>query len=285
MLAAISAWLRRKKFFTLTSHTPKILSEDRLAKRQPTPTPTRKPPRRQEGRETMKKNISARAKASGCMRGYHSEKIVAKFAAAFIEALQGIKSGEIAPMISISWENSKMGGVASVSTLPFITCPGICNGTCAPHCYAAKLANLRPAVMKAYARNTAIYYENPAAYWAQIDAAAKAVRFFRWHVSGDIVNRDYFEHMVEIARENPHCQFLAFTKRFDAVNAWISGEVFNEYPETWAAYTWGRNDDCSDWAERTLPENLHILFSGWDGMKPENPYNLPETDVIMPGAF
>ena len=213
----------------------------------------------------MKKNITARAKASGCMRGYHSEKIVAKFAAAFIEARQGIKSGDIAPMISISWENSKMGGVASVSTLPFITCPGICKGTCAPHCYAAKLANLRPAVMKAYARNTAIYYENPAAYWAQIDAAAKAVRFFRWHVSGDIVNRDYFEHMVQIARENPHCQFLAFTKRFDAVNEYLDYLFYNSI-----SYT-------------ALPENLHVLFSGWDGMKPENPYNLPETDVIMPG--
>lgn len=206
----------------------------------------------------MKKAITSRAKASGCMRGYHSEKIVAKFVAAFIEARQGIKSGDIAPMISISWENSKMGGVASVSTLPFITCPGICKTTCAAYCYAAKIANLRTSVLKAYARNTAIYYENPAAYWAQIDAAAKAVRFFRWHVSGDIVNRDYFAHMVEIARENPHCQFLAFTKRYGAVNEWIA-----------------------DGGE--LPENLHILFSGWNGMKPENPYNLPETDVIMPG--
>ena len=170
-----------------------------------------------------------------------------------------------------------MGGVASVSTLPFITCPGICKGTCAPHCYAAKLANLRPAVMKAYARNTAIYYENPAAYWAQIDAAAKAVRFFRWHVSGDIVNVDYFEHMVQIARENPHCQFLAFTKRFDAVNSWISDEVWRKDPRAF----WAQQFDV--FASIALPENLHILFSGWDGMKPENPYHLPETDVIMPG--
>ena len=29
-----------------------------------------------------------------------------------------------------------------------------------------------------------------------------------------------------------------------------------------------------------LPENLHILFSGWENMDPINPHKLPETNVF-----
>ena len=60
--------------------------------------------------------------------------------------------------------------------------------------------------------------------------------------------------MVEVARNNPKTEILAFTKRYDAVNEWIE-----------------RNGD--------LPENLHILFSGWNNLEPENPHGLPETNV------
>ena len=133
--------------------------------------------------------------------GYYNEKTLAKFTAALKEAVEAVKAGELRN-VTISNANSKMGAVASVSLLPFLSCPGRCAGTCGAKCYAAKLANLRPAVLKSYAKNQALAMYAPEIYWSQVNAAVMAVRFFRFHVSGDILNADYFAHMVEIARNN-----------------------------------------------------------------------------------
>lgn len=81
-------------------------------------------------------------------------------------------------------------------------------------------------------------------------------RFFRFHVSGDIPDDDYFAHMVAIAARNPHCEILCFTKKFPIVNRFL------------------------DMSGGALPENLHVLFSGWKGLTMENPYNLPEAHVL-----
>ena len=157
--------------------------------------------------------------------------------------------------VTISNGNNKMGAIPSVSILPILTCPAACKGTCANDCYAAKLANLRPSVLNSYAKNTAILLHDPETYWEEINDALKAFRFFRFHVAGDIFGIPYFENMVNAARNNPHCEILAFTKAFKTVNSWIE-------------------------KNGPLPENLHILFSGWTNLKPENPHNLPETNII-----
>lgn len=186
--------------------------------------------------------------------GYYNEKVIAKFAAALKEAVQAVKAGEITK-VSISAKNNKMGDVASVSLMPFLSCPGRCADTCGGKCYAAKLANLRKNVLTSYARNQALAIYAPDLYWKQVNAAISAVRFFRFHVSGDILHYAYFEKMVECARMNPKTEILAFTKRYEIVNAWIE-------------------------ANGDLPENLHILFSGWNNLAPENPHNMPETNVF-----
>ena len=187
-------------------------------------------------------------------KGYYADNIRAKFSAALAEAREDVKSGKDLK-VRISNSNSKMGAVTSVSTLPFITCPACCGNTCGKKCYAAKLANLRPIVLKSYAINTALALYKPAEYWRQIDAAACAVRFFRFHVSGDIINKAYFDNMVTVARNNRKTEFLCFTKRYQVVNNFIRGGG-------------------------EIPENLHILFSGWLNLKPVNPYNIPETNVF-----
>lgn len=191
-------------------------------------------------------------------KGYYNEKTLEKFRAAYNAAVAAVENGEDL-RVRISSANSKMGNVASVSTLPFLTCPACCSSTCGAKCYAAKLANLRPSVLKSYAVNTAIALRRPDVYWTQVNAAICGVRFFRFHVSDDIINSDYFAHMVDCARNNPHTEILAFTKRFDVVNNWIS--------------------DNGD-----LPANLHIMFSGWSNLTPNNPHKLPETNVIEKGA-
>ena len=185
--------------------------------------------------------------------GFYNSKNLGKFEQSLSEYAAKIAAGELLK-VSISGSNSKMGEVASVSLLPFVTCPGRCGTTCGAKCYAAKLAVLRPSVRNAYARNTAMAIFAPAEFWRQVKAAAAKVPYFRFHVSGDILNRAYFAEMVETARQIPGTEFLAFTKRYEVVNAWIS-------------------------ENGALPSNLHILFSGWNNLTPENPHGLPETTV------
>lgn len=189
---------------------------------------------------------------------YYTDKIREKFRAALRAARDELAAGA-ALRVSVSRENSKMGPVVSVSLLPFITCPACCATTCGPLCYAAKIANLYPAALRAYAVNTALLMDRPAEYWTQVRAAIAGARFFRFHVSGDIPGPAYLENMIRIAQEFPGTEILCFTKRFDVVNAQI-------------------------YARGPLPANLHILFSGWTNLTPPNPHRLPETNVIERGA-
>ena len=152
-----------------------------------------------------------------------------------------------------------MGAVASVSLVPFLSCPARCAGTCGAKCYAAKLANLRPNVLRSYAINQALAIHAPAVFWEQVNAAAAAVRYFRFHVSGDLLDYSYFAGMITVALNNPKTEILCFTKRYELVNRWIR-------------------------ENGGIPSNLHILFSAWTNLKPVNPYKLPETNVIPRGT-
>lgn len=159
--------------------------------------------------------------------------------------------------VSISKGNRKMGAIPSVSLPPKVTCP-VCE--CWEKCYAAKMARIYPNVKSSYERNLEILLDNPDEYWKQVKEAVAMNRFFRFHVSGDIPTYEYLEKMVETARENPHCQILAFTKRFNFVNRFIEsgGEI---------------------------PKNLHLIFSGWKNMRIDNPHNLPEAHVRFKDGY
>lgn len=201
----------------------------------------------------MKKN-NGKVKA-----GYYNAETMQKFSAAYFDAIQDVESNPEKRIVSISNGNRKMGSVASVSLLPFLTCPSCCKHTCGKDCYAAKIAKLYPSTLKAYAKNTALAIHFPAVYWAQVNQAIRGVRFFRFHVSGDIINKTYFSEMVKAAQNNPHTEILVFTKKHDVVNNWIDNNG-------------------------ALPENLHVLFSGWENLDPVNPHDLPEANVLPKNA-
>ncbi len=189
--------------------------------------------------------------------GYYNKTILAKFNAALRDAQKEVENGN--DRVVISRSNSKMGAVASVSLLPFLTCPDRCKESCGEKCYAAKLANLRATVLKSYAVNTVLATKKPDVYWQAVDDACWQVRYFRFHVGGDIPNEDYLLHMIECARRHPETQMLAFTKRYELINHYIA-------------------------AHGMLPTNLHILFSGWTNLTPDNPYRIAETNVIPHGG-
>ena len=158
--------------------------------------------------------------------------------------------------VSISAKNSKMGPIPSVSLPPIITCKNC--ASCAKKCYAAKLCRLYPSVKAAYERNLQILNADRDSYFIQVKAAAMVTRFFRFHVSGDIVDIDYLDRMVKMARELKGTHFLAFTKNYEDVNAYFESHK--------------------------KPSNLHLIMSlPFDGAKIDNPHNLPTAAVILKG--
>ena len=93
-------------------------------------------------------------------------------------------------------------------------------------------------VRNAYQNNLDMFLDAPLEFEKQAVGAAYPSRYFRWHVSGDILNQSYFEMMIYIARVCKYTQFLAFTKKYELVNTYLSGGG-------------------------VIPENLKIVFSVW----------------------
>lgn len=159
--------------------------------------------------------------------------------------------------VSISKGNRKMGEIPSVSLPPVITCKH-CE-TCARKCYAAKLARIYKTTREAWQRNYKILCEDRNAYFLQVEAAAMISGYFRFHVSGDIVDIDYLNRMCKTARKCKNTRFLAFTKNYEDVNAYFKNHK--------------------------KPRNLQIIFSlPFTGAKIENPHNLPTAAVIIKGS-
>lgn len=165
-------------------------------------------------------------------------------------------------VMCISKGNKKIGRVMNVSLPPIMTCRN-CSG-CKHYCYDIKACLQYPnTVIDARVRNYTILMKDRNEYFSRIEKAIerrRAHKFFRWHVSGDIIDIDYFDHMVKIARLHPDFIFWTYTKNYSAVNEWIANN--------------GNNRNA-------IPKNLSIMFSEWRGMAMDNPYNMPEFSVVF----
>lgn len=163
--------------------------------------------------------------------------------------------------VKISTTNSKLGLIPSVNLPPITTCRPHC--PCAKDCYATKGRFRFQNVKNSLANNYKFYLCDPKTYFAEIKRAINngmvSYAYFRWHASGDFVDKKYFEGVVSVAKELPLTSFLAFTKKFEIVNDYIqNGSI--------------------------IPENLHIVFSAWgDEFKIENPYSFPVAYVRFKG--
>lgn len=158
--------------------------------------------------------------------------------------------------IKISPGNSKLGSIPSISLPAGTTCRDDCE--CRAKCYAKRLERIRKSVRDAYQHNYQILKCTPDIYWREVEASIMMSRFFRFHVSGDIPDKNYLMHMIDIAERNSHCEILCFTKKFSIVNDVVAEMVSGE---------------------KSLPENLHLIFSGWKNLKMENPFLFPEAHV------
>ena len=157
--------------------------------------------------------------------------------------------------VYISAGNRKTGfAVPSVSLVPVADC-GNCSA-CSGLCYDLRNDCIYNGVMNTRAKNSAIARTQLDRYFHEIKIACGAFRFFRWHIGGDILSAAYLQGMIGTALACPHCTFLAFTKRFDLVNAFIT-------------------------AGGSIPSNLQIIFSAWPGMALDNPYNFPVSSPLF----
>jgi hypothetical protein len=153
--------------------------------------------------------------------------------------------------ISVSENNTKMGGIPSVSLVPVVDCPKGC--LCAKDCYALNLCKRRNSVLKAWERNSRIVRADMPLFIRQLSGWLlwKAPKFFRWHVGGDFLSMEHLKGAVKIAKENPNTRFLAFTKRYDllskigetpdnfvlSLSAWVGMDfdtkLAKRYPVAW----------------------------------------------------
>lgn len=150
--------------------------------------------------------------------------------------------------VKISMGNTKMGKIPSVSLPPIKSCDN-CN-LCAKKCYAKKAYLQYPQTKAAYDNNYKLVTKNHYKYFEDIKEylSKKKPKYFRWHVSGDILNQEYFNDMVQIAEEYPKTKFLCFTKMYDIVS------TYNCFAK--------------------IPKNLHIFFSLWEDQKYHTQQNI-----------
>lgn len=179
-------------------------------------------------------------------------KRIAKAQSAYEDAVDNVNDLHV----SISDGNTKLGAIPSVSLIPVMDC-GNC-GICSKSCYDLRNDLIYKEVIKSRATNSAILHEDPERYFKEIDGYLnyRFPRAFRFHIGGDIKDEWYLGKMCEIARNHPETKFLAFTKMFKVCNGYIDkGNV--------------------------IPENMHILFSGWLGLDMPNPHGFPEAHPIF----
>ena len=162
----------------------------------------------------------------------------------------------------ISNGNRKIGRVMNVSLPPIITCAN-CK-ECKYLCYDIKACLQYPeTVIDARVRNYSILIKNRDEFFSRIDKKMKSRRknkYFRWHVAGDIVDIDYFNRMIEIAKAHPDFTIWTYTKNYTVVNEWVKAHGGNK---------------------NAIPKNFSIMFSEWRGMEMINPYNFPEFRVVF----
>lgn len=172
--------------------------------------------------------------------------------------------------VCISHVNKKMGeNIPSVSIWPFLSCRkcGCMEMRTDKRwwCYAINMILREMQRQKghnwsnsgeSWLKNSYILEYYPEQFWREVEAAVMMARFFRFHIGGDFVNGDYFDHVCQIAIRNPSTKILAFTKKFSIVNSWID-------------------------INGPLPANLKVIFSAWPGLEMDNRHGLTECHVVM----
>lgn len=152
--------------------------------------------------------------------------------------------------VKISNGNMKVGAIPNMSLTPGTSCSREACKTCHVNgCYAMKAYKQYPATRAAWDSNTENALFNLEGMESNLDAyfsRVNAPRFFRVHVGGDFITREYAEMWARIAEKHHGTKFLAFTKQFDNVRG-------VNFPENFALI-------LSAWEGIEIPEDLKAMY-------------------------
>lgn len=140
--------------------------------------------------------------------------------------------------VHISRGNMKVGRVPNFSLTPGASCSETARRTClVGGCYACKAYVQYPGTREAWDDNTWFALHDIPELEKRLNAyiAKRKPAFFRVHVGGDFITREYAEMWARVAGRHPGTRFLAFTKQWDNVR----GVEF--------------------------PANFSLVLSGWPG--------------------
>lgn len=157
--------------------------------------------------------------------------------------------------IKLQQGNSKTGrSVYTVSLIPIADCGHNCK-ECKKQCYDVINVCFQPAVQNDRARNSALHKADIARFWDEISYGIKynCVQTLRLNVGGDICAAD-LPYINKVAKDNPKCDILFFTKSYEEVNEYLNENVFEP--------------------------NIHCIMSAWENTEMENPHNLPVSHVL-----
>ena len=140
--------------------------------------------------------------------------------------------------IHITTGNSKIGETHNISLPPIISCKK--DIPCFDRCYAVKFYKGYPEARKAWDENWEIYNKSSRVYFKAINSwlTKYEPKYFRWHVSGDCPNQEYYDKVLEIACIHRKTNFLMYTKQ----------------------YTFVKDVEC-------IPSNLTVMLSMWPYIK------------------
>lgn len=152
---------------------------------------------------------------------------------------------------NISRGNVKVGAIPNMSLTPRRSCSVEACATCyLDGCYANKSYRQYPNVRKAWDENTELALSDIPTMETDLRsyfAKKNAPRFFRVHVAGDFITREYAEMWIRVSAASPDTNFVAFTKQFDIIRGL-------KFPENFSIV-------LSDWVGITIPEDLRAIYS------------------------
>ena len=151
----------------------------------------------------------------------------------------------------ISNGNSKVGRIPNLSLTPGRSCsPEACRTCLAGGCYAMKSYRQYKNVRAAWDTNTELALSDLATMERDLMSyfgSMVAPRFFRLHVGGDFISKEYAEMWARVAAAAPSTNFLAFTKQWDNVRG-------VEFPGNFSLV-------LSAWPGTEIPADLRARYS------------------------
>lgn len=157
--------------------------------------------------------------------------------------------------VKLQQGNSKTGKtVFTVSLIPIADCGHNCK-ECMKECYDVINVCYQPAVQNDRARNSAVHKLDINRFWDEVSTGIKynCVTTLRLNVGGDVCRED-LPLINKVAKENPKCDILFFTKSYEEVNEFLDHEDF--------------------------APNVHCIMSAWKNTPMENKHNLPVSHVL-----